>query len=330
MSTPPAYGFHASHEQIAPSQLLRDVQAAERAGFDMAMCSDHFAPWSVRQGHSGFAWTWLGAALATTDLTFGTVTAPGQRYHPAVVAQASATVAEMFPGRFWMALGSGQNMNEHVTGDPWPPKDVRQERLEECVDVVRRLHAGDEVTHRGHVRVERAQVYSRPSTPPRLVGAALTPATAERAASWADGLVTVNDDVDVVRDVVRAYRDAGGTGTVALQVHVCLAPTMTLAREIARDQWQNHALPTVLHYDAATPQELDAHGHDVPDSDVAEAVLVSDSVPDLAERLLQLVSLGFDEVYLHHVGQDQAPFLQVAEHELLPALRSSREGPRGP
>src|SRR5690606_36665869 len=172
----PCYGFHASHEQNAPSQLLRDVQQAERAGFDMAMCSDHFAPWSTRQGHSGFAWSWLGAALATTNLRFGTVNAPGQRYHPAIVAQASATLAEMFPGRFWVALGSGQNMNEHITGAKWIGKDQRQERLEESVEGIRRLHAGEEVTYRGrHVTVERARVYSLPPEPPALIGPALSP-----------------------------------------------------------------------------------------------------------------------------------------------------------
>lgn len=319
----PSYGFHASHEQIPPSLLLRDVQRAERAGFEMAMCSDHLAPWSLRQGHSGFAWSWLGAAMATTSLTFGTVTAPGQRYHPAIVAQASATVSEMFPGRFWLALGSGQNMNEHVTGESWIGKDLRQERLEECVDLVRRLHAGQEVTHRGHVTVDRARVYSRPSTPPRLVGAALTPETARRAAGWADGLVTVNDEPEAVRDIVDAYRENGGRGSLALQVHVALEPTMQQARDVARDQWQNHALPAPLPYDLATPQDFDALGPAVPDEEIARAVLVTDSVAHLVERLREYESFGFDEVYLHHVSQDQDRFLTVAERELLPALKDA-------
>src|SRR5690606_36564465 len=135
-------GFHASHEQLPPSRLLRDVQDAEAAGFDAAMCSDHFSPWITRQGHSGYAWSWLGAALAATRLPFGVVSAPGQRYHPAVAAQKAATLAEMFPGRFWMALGSGQLLNEHITGDRWPPKPERQARLRECVDIFRALFAG--------------------------------------------------------------------------------------------------------------------------------------------------------------------------------------------
>ena len=113
-------GFHASHEQSPPSELLAAVQRAEQVGFDAAMCSDHFAPWSERQGHSGYSWIWLGAALATTRLPFGVVTTPGQRAHPAIDAQAIATLGELFPGRFWAALGSGENIYEHITGEPWP------------------------------------------------------------------------------------------------------------------------------------------------------------------------------------------------------------------
>lgn len=139
-------GYHASHEQLSPRALLRCVQRAEEAGFAAAMCSDHFAPWSVRQGHSGLAWAWLGAALQATSLSFGVVTAPGQRYHPAILAQAMATLEEMFPGRFWAALGSGEAVNEHVTGDRWPEKPVRDERWVECADIIQRLLGGEEVT----------------------------------------------------------------------------------------------------------------------------------------------------------------------------------------
>ena len=131
-------GFHCSHEQISPAKLLRDVQHAERAGFTAGMSSDHLSPWSSRQNESGFAWAFLGAALATTDLPFGVVNAPGQRYHPAIIAQAIATLAQMFPGRFWAALGSGEASNERVTGQEWPRKEVRDRRLVECVDVIRR------------------------------------------------------------------------------------------------------------------------------------------------------------------------------------------------
>src|SRR3954466_16012942 len=148
------YGIHASHEQIPPAELLAAVVAAERAGFDAAMCSDHFSPWSARQGQSGFAWSWLGAALQATDLSFGIVNAPGQRYHPAIIAQAIGTLGAMYPGRFWAALGTGEASNEHITGARWPRKDLRNARLRECVDIIRALLAGEEVTHPGLVTVD--------------------------------------------------------------------------------------------------------------------------------------------------------------------------------
>ena len=203
-------GWHASHEQVPPSALLTAAQRAEAAGFDAAMCSDHFAPWSERQGESGFSWAWLGAALARTALPFGLVTAPGQRYHPAIVEQAAATLTEMFPGRLWVALGTGEALNEHITGDRWPDKAQRTARLAECVDVIRALFAGEEVTHDGLVRVDRARLWTRPDVAPALVGAAVSPETASWVGGWADGLITVNQEPEVLRKVVAAFRDGGG------------------------------------------------------------------------------------------------------------------------
>src|SRR5687767_1650335 len=182
----PVVGFHASHEQVHPSALLAAVRQAEDAGFTAAMCSDHFSPWSERQGHSAYAWSWLGAALATTSLPYGVVNAPGQRYHPAIVAQAAATLSAMFPGRFWVALGSGEASNEHITGDAWPRKSVRDARLVECVEIIRALLAGEEVSHDGLVTVDRARLWTRPDDPPLLIGAAVSVATARNAAAWAD------------------------------------------------------------------------------------------------------------------------------------------------
>src|SRR3954452_20775579 len=160
-------GFHASHEQVHPAALLDAVRHAEEVGFTAAMCSDHFAPWHPTQGQSGFAWSWLGAALATTTLPLGAVTAPGQRYHPAIVAQSIATLDAMFPGRFWVALGSGEAMNEHITGDRWSRKDVRDARLRECVEVIRALLAGEEGTHDGLVTVAPAPLWTPPQRAPQ-------------------------------------------------------------------------------------------------------------------------------------------------------------------
>ncbi|MGW6228182.1 TIGR03885 family FMN-dependent LLM class oxidoreductase [Cellulosimicrobium cellulans] len=316
-------GFHASHEQIAPGPLLGAARRAQEVGFDVAMCSDHLAPWSVRQGESGHSWSWLGAALASTDLPFGVVTAPGQRYHPAVVAQAIATLGAMFPGRFWAALGSGEAMNEHVTGDPWPTKADRDARLRECVDVIRALLAGEEVTHRGHVTVDRARVWSLPDVVPRLVGPAVTPATARRHADWADGLVTVNQPVESLRRVVGEYRDAGGRGPLALQVHVAWGDDDEAAFAVAHDQWRSNLLPPSVSWHLETPEQFDAVADLVRPEEVRGTVLVEHDAQRLADRVAELVACGFDEVYLHHVGQQQDAFLDAAGETLLPLLRTA-------
>ena len=177
----PRIGIHCSHEQIAPRELLAAVAHAEQAGFAAAMCSDHFSPWSERQGESGFAWSFLGAALATTGLPFGVVNAPGQRYHPAIIAQAAASLCQMFPGRLWVALGTGEASNEHITGARWPSKAERTARLIECVEVMRALFAGEVVDHDGLVRVDRAKLWTLPAEPPPLFGPAISVETARLA-----------------------------------------------------------------------------------------------------------------------------------------------------
>src|SRR5919107_1576612 len=239
----PVFGLHCSHEQVHPAALLDAVVRAEQAGFAAAMSSDHFSPWSARQGQSAFAWSWLGAALEATTLPFGVVNAPGQRYHPAIIAQAISTLTEMYPDRFWAALGTGEASNEHITGDRWPRKDVRAARLRECVDIIRALLRGEEVSHDGLVKVDRATVYSRPAEPPPLVGAAVSEATAGGGAEGADGLITTNAPVDKLRRMVGAYRDAGGRGDLALQVHLSWATDEREAEALAHDQWRSNVFP---------------------------------------------------------------------------------------
>ena len=313
-------GFHASHEQASPSRLLEDVRLAEAAGFGAAMCSDHIEPWSRRQGHSGFAWSWLGAALATTDLRFGVVTATGFRYHPVVTAQATATLASMFPHRFWFALGSGEHCNERMSGVAWPPKEERQQLLGENLDIVRRLHAGEVVDHDGAVRVDRGRVWDRPETPPDILLPALTPETAGRFADRVDGLVTVNAPLDDLRRILGAYHDGGGRGRTVLQVHLSWAPTRERAREIAREQWATNALPPDLMAELATPEEFEARAAELDDGDLEGAVIVSDDPAEHVDRLCEFAELGFDEIYLHHVGPDQRPFIDTFGDTVLPYL----------
>lgn len=316
-------GYHASHEQFTPSRLLDLVREAEAVGFDAAMSSDHLAPWSLSQGQSGFSWSWMGAALATTSFPIGMVVAPGQRYHPVIVAQAMATLAEMFPDRYWGALGSGEALNEHVTGDPWPPKAEREARLAECVDVIRRLHAGERVDHDGLVRVHDARVWSRPTELPPLRATAVGPATAAWAAGWADGLVTVGHDADALREVVTAYRDAGGTGPAAVQVHVCLAATEDEGLGVAAEQWRQATVPPQLMWELEQPEDYDLRSAPGDEEALRSGVLIDTDARSMADRLAEIAASGFDEVYLHHVGLDQDAFLARARDELLPAVREA-------
>jgi probable non-F420 flavinoid oxidoreductase len=314
------YGFHASHEQIAPGQLLADVQRAEQAGFDLAMCSDHFSPWSRRQGHSAFAWAWLGAALATTGLRFGTVNAPGQRYHPAVVAQAIGTLGSMFPGRFWVALGTGEASNEHITGDAWPRKEVRIQRLEECIEIIRRLLGGEEVSHDGLVTIDRARLWDIPEPRPQLVGAAVSPETATRVAAWGDGMLTVNQPLEQLRRVATAYRDSGGSGPMALQVHLSWAPTEAEAEHLAHEQWRSNVFGEPVAWDLETVEAFDLVAEQVTHEKVRTVVDVSADLGRHRDRLAEYGALGFDEIYLHHVGQSQDGFIDAFGEHVLPQL----------
>jgi len=315
------YGIHCSHEQIPPADLLAAVVAAERAGFDAAMCSDHFSPWSERQGQSAFAWSWLGAALQATNLSFGVVNAPGQRYHPAIIAQAIGTLGSMYPGRFWAALGSGEYSNEHITGQPWPRKEVRNARLRECVDVIRELLDGQEVTRDGLVTVDRARVWTRPQTPVPLIGAAVSEKTAAWCAEWADGLVTVNAPEEKLRAMISAYRDAGGRGPICLQVHLSWAATEADAERIAHEQWRSNIFPPPICWDLESAEHFDVVSEKVSVDQVREVVNISADLERHIEWLRGYAALGFDRIYLHHVGQDLTEFVETFGAKVLPALR---------
>jgi probable non-F420 flavinoid oxidoreductase len=319
-----SYGFHASHEQVHPSALLAAVQRAEQVGFDAAMSSDHISPWSERQGQSAFAWSWLGAALQSTGLPFGVVNAPGQRYHPAIIAQAIGTLGAMYPGRFWAALGTGEASNEHITGAPWPRKDVRNARLRECVDVIRALLAGEEVSHDGLVTVDRARVWTRPEEPVPLVGAAVSVATARWCAEWADGLITVNQPVDVLRELVDAYRGAGGRGRLHLQVHLSWDPDEERAEAIAHDQWRSNSFPPPVSWDLDRAELFDVVSESVSVEQVRSVVNVSADLGKHTAQLAEYAALGFDEIALHHVGQEQDAFLDAFGGKVLPQLRDAR------
>jgi len=324
----PKIGFHASHEQFAPSALLACVKAAAKAGFSGAMSSDHFGPWSEAQGHSGFAWSWLGAAMASTDLSFGIVTTPiGLRYHPAIIAQAGATLAEMFPGRFWMALGSGEALNERITGLRWPAKAERNARLKEAAEVMRALWAGETVTRDGLIPVEEAKLYSRPAEPPRIVAAALTPETARWVASWADGLITINKPVEQQRQLIEAFREGGGEGKpLFLQVHLSYAASDEQARRNAHEQWRTNTLAGTVAAELKLPEQFDAATRFVRPEDLDDSVRISADLSRHIDWIAEDLGLGFEEIYLHNVGQNQRAFIEAFGEKVLPALAGTIAG----
>lgn len=320
-------GYHASHEQLAPSALLEAVVGAEQAGFDGAFSADHLAPWTPRQGESGNALVWLGAALARTgdDFSIGVIATPGYRYHPVVTAHALATLGEMFPGRSFAALGSGELLNEHVIAEAWPSKDERTARLGESVDVIRRLLAGDEVTHDGRVHVHRARLWSLPDTPPPLLATATSPETASWAAGWADGILTVGAQRADVAGVLDAYRGGGGAGPAAVQIHFALGDTAESATRLVRDQWLHGVVTPPETWDVAQPEEFVRLAGDPTDDELREHVVVATSVGELADRIADIVSAGFDRVYLHEISQQQGEFVRDLAPELLTALRDRLE-----
>lgn len=313
-------GYHASHEQFKPSELLKFVQMAEQAGFNLALCSDHFHPWSERQGQSGFAWSWLGAAMqATSSLFYRIVCAPGQRYHPAIIAQAAATLAEMFPNRFWLTVGSGQALNECITGDKWPTKSDRNIRLKECVEVIRALWAGKTVTHHGLICVEEAKLYTRPEVEPLIIGAAITESTAEWLGSWADGLITISAPYEQLKRVVEAFRRGGGEGKpMILKVQLSYSDDETLALEGAYDQWRNNIFKSHVLSDLKTPKQFDAVGEFVHPGDLDESIRISASPEQHIEWLHKDIELGFNELILHNVNREQEGFIEVFGKQVLP------------
>jgi coenzyme F420-dependent glucose-6-phosphate dehydrogenase len=315
-------GFHASHEQFPPSELVGLVKVAEAAGFDCAMSSDHFRPWGPAQGQSGFAWAWLGAALQATRLPFGVISAPGYRYHPAILAQAAATLCEMFPGRLWMCLGSGQRLNEDLTGVAWPEKAERNARLRECADIIRALLNGETVSHYGRVTAVECKLYSLPKSPPLLLGAAVTESTAEFVGRWADGLLTVSGKSDQVRKVVEAFRRGGGAGKpLFMQVGLNWAPSDDEALQRAHEQWRYNVLGGEVNWELRSPNDFDTATRFVRPEDMRESLLISSDPNQHVEWLSEFIELGFEEFQLHQVGRDQHRFVDAFGAKVLPQLR---------
>ncbi len=314
-------GYQASHEQFTPSELLQYSMLAEKAGFKAINSSDHFLPWSKRQGQSGYSYAWLGASMAQTALPYGVVCTPGYRNHPAIVAQAAATLAEMFPERFWMALGSGEAMNEKITGEKWPTKPERNERLFECYHIIKKLFAGETVNHYGRVIVEDAKLYTLPKKLPLLIGAAVTKKTAEWMAPWVDGLITVHQEHKELKDLVDTFRKAGGEGKpVFLKVQLAYSKSVEEARKGAFDQWRTNIFHSTVLGEMRTVEQFDALGEMVTMEKVESMVRISSDIQQHIDWIKRDMELGFDKIILHQVTREQELFLNDFGEKVLPKV----------
>jgi G6PDH family F420-dependent oxidoreductase len=294
------------------------------------MASDHFHPWTPQQGQAGFVWAWMGALGAVTSrVTFGPgVTAPGYRYHPAILAQASATLAAMFPGRYWLGLGAGEALNEHVVGSYWPEAPVRLDRLVEAVDVIRRLFSGKVVKHHGeHFTLESARLYTLPQTPPPIYIATSGPVMSERTGRIADGIITVGAADEKIRSLMARFekgaREAGkdpATMPRIIQLHVSWADSREVAVEQAVREWPNGgmAFPKA---DIRNPEDFEAMAKIVRPENFEGRVFMSADLGEHAAHIQHYIDLGFGEVYVHNVGRNQQAFINAYAREVLPRLK---------
>ncbi len=310
-------GYSLSSEEHPPADLVRHAVDAEEAGFSFALISDHFHPWTDRQGQSPFVWSVIGAiANATASLRLGTgVTCPTTRVHPAVVAQAAATCALLMPGRFFLGVGTGENLNEHVLGDRWPSHEERTEMLDEAVAVIRRLWEGGLVSHRGaHFTVDRARLYSVPDVPPAIAVAASGERAAGLAGRIGDALIATSPDAGLVEQFV----GAGGADRPRYgQLTVCWAESEDEAIRTAAEVWPNAGLPGDLGQELALPRHFRQATATLDPEQIAGAVVCGPDADRHRAAIDEFERAGFDHVFVHQVGTDQAGFMRFYAREIL-------------
>jgi G6PDH family F420-dependent oxidoreductase len=312
-------GYFLSSEENGPRELVRFARMGQDAGFRSVFVSDHYHPWTERQGESPFVWSVIGGIAATTDVRIMTgVTCPTVRIHPAVIAQAAATSELMAPGRFRLGVGSGEALNEHILGDRWPSADIRLEMLEEAVEVMRQLWKGSFYSHRGrHYTVENAKIYSCPDTPPPVLVSGFGPKATALAARIGDGFVTTAPDADAVK----AYRAAGGKGPAVAAFKVCWGPDESAARKLAYDLWPTTGVPGELSQELPMPAHFEQAAQTVTEEMVTDKIPCGPDPERHAAAFRQYLEAGFDEIYVSQIGEDQAGFLEFFRKEVEPRLK---------
>ncbi|HWX97437.1 MAG TPA: LLM class F420-dependent oxidoreductase [Solirubrobacteraceae bacterium] len=316
-------GYFLSSEEFGPSELVRQAQQAEEAGFQGLWISDHFHPWGEEQGHSPFVWSVIGAiAQATSHVSVMTaVSCPTVRTHPAIIAQAAATSALLLDGRFTLGLGTGEALNEHILGDRWPPADQRLEMLEEAVEVIRTLWQGGMHRHRGrHYMVENARIYDLPKRPPPIVISGFGPKSIRLAARIGDGYCTTKPD----EQAVASFRDASGPDKPVLGgMKVCWDEREDRARATAHRLWPSEVLPGELAQVLPTPAHFEQACTLVSEEMVARVVTCGPDLERHAQAIERYLEAGFDEVYVQQVGGGHERFFELYAREILPRFRPS-------
>jgi G6PDH family F420-dependent oxidoreductase len=314
-------GYKLCSEEHRPDELVGYSMRAEEAGFGFAMISDHYHPWVDRQGQGPFVWNVIGGVAQVTDkLRLGTgVTCPTIRIHPAIIAQAAATSAAMMPGRFILGLGSGENLNEHILGDRWPPADVRLEMLEEAVEVIRLLWEGGQQSYHGeYYTVENARIYTLPDQLPPILIAASGPKAAEVAGRIGDGFIGVAPSEEVIKE----FRKAGGKGKpVYGEITVCWAKEEAQARRTALELWPIAGLKGELTSELPAPAHFEQAAQMVTEDDIAEKVVCGPDAGRYIEKVQEYADAGYDHVWFHQIGPDQAGFFNFFEREIKPKLK---------
>jgi coenzyme F420-dependent glucose-6-phosphate dehydrogenase len=313
-------GYALSSEEHTPHDLVRHALMAEEAGFEYALISDHFHPWIARQGHSPFVWSIIGAIASTTkSMRLGTgVTCPTVRIHPAIIAHAAATCAAMMPGRFFLGVGTGEALNEHIFGDHWPPANVRLDMLDEAVEIIRLLWKGEETSYYGEFyTVENARLFTLPDQLPPIYVAASGTNAAERAGKIGDGFITTAPDAELAQLFER-----GGTGKPKIgQVTLCWAENEQQALETVYEIWPNALIPGPLSADLPTPDHFESVLSLINKGDMAEAMPLGPDPDTHRKAIRKYIDAGYDHVYIHQIGPDQEGFIRFAEKEILPSFK---------
>ena len=310
-------GYTLSSEEHEANTLVRNAQMAEDAGFAFLSISDHFHPWVEAQGHAPFVWAVIGGiATATERIPLGTgVTCPTVRTHPAIIAHAAATVATMMPGRFFLGVGSGEALNEHITGERWPETEIRLEMMEEAVEVIRLLwQGGNQSFHGTYYTVENARIYDLPEEQIPIVVSATGPKAAEVAGRIGDGLWNTSPD----KKINEIYERAGGSGPRYVQVTVCWGENRDRALQTAHRIWPNSAIPGELSQELPTPTHFEQAAKLVTPEKVAEGIVLGTDPQPYLEKVEAWVQAGYDHIYFHQIGPDQEGFIRFAEREILP------------